>query len=114
MDKLAIKISISLPEALKADLDQYTAEHGLTASQTVQQALEMLFGHSPLPPTPSPGQDVQLEHRVDELGRELQDVQEELTRARQVLDRHRDYLLALRPLLDIAGIAATLPPSAFP
>ena len=113
MDRLAVKISISLPEALKADLDRYTAEHGLTASQAVQQALEMLIGNSP--PPPPPGQDVaQLEHKVHEMGLELQDVQEELTRARQVLDRHRDYLLALRPLLDIAGIAATLPPSAFP
>lgn len=109
MDKATAKISVSLPEALKAQLDSYADEHGLSVSQTVQLALEGLF--QPVQPPPGPGDPGQDIARLEQM---VGDLSAELTQTRQVLDRHRDYLLALRPLLDIAGIAATLPPSAFP
>ena len=111
----AVKLSVSLPEALKAQLDRYATEHDLSVSQTVQQALEAFFQPAQPAPGPEPGQDVaRLEKMVLELGREVQDVRGELVRTRQVLDQHREFLLALRPLLDLAGVALTLPPSLLP
>lgn len=104
----AVKISVSLPEALKAQLDDYAVKHDLSLSQTVQQALEALFQPSEPPPGPEPGQDVaHLEKMVLEL-------RQTLVHTQHVLDQHRDFLIAIRPLMDLAGIAASLPPSAFP
>lgn len=111
----AVKISVSLPEALKTQLDRYATEHDLSVSQTVQQALEAFLQHPEPPSGPEPGQDVaRLEKMVLDLSRELQEVRSEFTHTKQILDQHRDFLVAMRPLLELAGVAASLPPSAFP
>jgi len=50
------KMSISLPDELKARLQAYAQEHSLSDSETVQQALEAFLDGSPVePPTPPPG-----------------------------------------------------------
>lgn len=49
------KISVSLPDALKAKLDNYAKEHQLTNSDVVQIALEQLFEADNPKPTPTPG-----------------------------------------------------------
>lgn len=49
------KISISLPDALKARLDAYAQAHNQSVSESVQVALEQLLdGSSPPPPPPVP------------------------------------------------------------
>ena len=104
----AVKISVSLPEALKSQLDRYATEHDLSVSQTVQQALEALFQSSEPPPVPGPGQDIaRLEKSVLEL-------RQELLRTQRVLDQHRECFVQLRPLFDLAGVVATMPPQLYP
>ena len=111
MDKLAIKISVSLPEALKAQLDQYVVDNGGSASQVVQQALEAFF--SPAVPPPPPEPDLQLQKLVLQLSADVQFLRNELERTQRVLDRHREFLVGLRPLTDLAGVALSLPPELF-
>lgn len=49
------KISVSLPDSLKEQLDQYAAQHELNTSEVVQHALKKLFEEdSPPPPPPTP------------------------------------------------------------
>jgi len=105
MDKAAVKISVSLPEALKVELDRYAVAHDLSLSATVQQALEAFLHASDPGPGPSP-----LEPRVEQLEAELARLQRQLERAHEVLEQHRECLVSLRPLADMAGVALTLPP----
>lgn len=49
------KISVSLPDSLKEQIDQYAAQHQLNTSEVVQLALKKLFekdSPSPILPTP--------------------------------------------------------------
>jgi hypothetical protein len=48
------KISVSLPDDLKQQLDDYAAAHQLTNSDVVQKALRLLFQSEAPQPTPSP------------------------------------------------------------
>lgn len=104
-EKAAVKISVSLPETLKDELDRYAGAHGLSVSATVQQALEAFFQGSDPGPEPS-----SLEPRVAQLETEVARLQRQFERAHEVLEQHREFLLSLRPLADLAGVALTLPP----
>lgn len=115
----AVKISVSLPEALKLELDRYADEHNLSVSQTIQRALEALF-HPPVPdPDPEePGPDPDVLQLVQMLNRDVQTLQNDLAQTRQaltwtqqVLEQHRECLASLAPLTQLAGVALTLPPS---
>ena len=110
MDRPAVKISISLPESLKEELDRYAVAHDLSLSATVQQALEAFF-HPASDPGPGPSP---LEPRVAQLEAELARLQRQLERTQEVLAQHRDFLEGLRPIQDIVGVALTLPPQLFP
>jgi hypothetical protein len=111
--KLAVKISVSLPEALKGQLDHYAGEHDLSVSQTVQQALEAFFQAPPPPgpePPPNPSNPL-LEQMVMEMNRQLQDACRELARTQQVLEQHREFMQGLGPMLQLSGVYLSLPPS---
>lgn len=49
------KISVSLPDDLKQQLDDYAAAHQLTNSEVVQKALRLLFQPESPQPTPTQG-----------------------------------------------------------
>jgi hypothetical protein len=106
MERPAVKISVSLPESLKEELDRYAVAHDLSLSATVQQALEA-FLHPATDPGPGPSP---LEPRVAQLEAELARLQRQLERTHEVLAQHREFLVSLQPLQDLAGIALTLPP----
>lgn len=107
------KISVSLPDPLKEQLDDYAQIHGHSVSQTVQLALEAFLSQSPPPPPPG-GQLELLEKLVREVSGELEAVRSDLTHTQRALDRHRDCFLQLKPLTDLAGVVLTLPPELLP
>lgn len=62
------KISVSLPDDLKARLDAYAEEHQQSVSQVVQDALQRFLDNPPTPP-PLPPESGHLEHDVQQLQR---------------------------------------------
>lgn len=60
------KISISLPDDLKARLDAYAEEHQQSVSQVVQDALQRFLDGPATPPTPPPDSG-HLTHDVQQL-----------------------------------------------
>lgn len=103
------KISVSLPDALKEQLDQYVEEHGGSVSQTVQDALEAYFSGQPPPGTPS-GELALLEQTVAETRADVKRALHELTRTQYALEQHRQCLLVVENFTEMGGFHLPVPP----
>ncbi len=104
------KISVSLPDQLKDQLDAYAQVHGHSVSQTVQLALETFLSQTPPPPPPPDGQLELLEKLVWKLRDELAANHHEVESLRSVLGQHRQCFVVLEPLAQLAGITLPMPP----
>lgn len=118
------KISISLPDPLKEQLDRYADEHQLSVSETVQRALEALFQPAePVPPpSPPPSSEppperpedeverVMLEHMVFAMNQELQEVGRYLNALAHQVEHSRYCLALLAPYAALGGVGLPVPP----
>ena len=114
-ERLAVKISVSLPEELKLELERYAGEHGLSVSATVQQALEGLLHPKPIPdpqptPDPRPTEIDLLAGLVNALNREVHGLRQYMMAVGHQSEHHRQCLSLLQPYAAMGGVCLPVAP----
>ncbi len=86
------KKTVSLPEHLCVQLDEYAAAHSLPVSQVAQQALESFFGKPPTTaqphPTPEPRANEHTAARLEQVERYISGLSNHVAMLRNFMAAH--------------------------